>query len=193
MSSCVKVQVEAMILGEKTAPWEDETKALGLAKRFGHLKGPILALLNREPAERPSMIELQYACKRVLSHTTTIPNTVPSVASPSTAPDSTVKPDNAAVAIPKPAVATAAPIETAETEVTETVVRPQGLGTALPVMSGRTQDGADLTTVEADTNMDESPVAYPVAAGVGPQLASDSDFLPFSSPPMEMAKEEKQF
>ena len=62
-----------MILGESPAPWEDETKAPALAKRFGHLKGAIMALLNRTPEARPSMAELQHACKRVLSHTTTFP------------------------------------------------------------------------------------------------------------------------
>ena len=40
------MQVEAMILGEQVAPWEDESKALALAKRFGHLKEAIMALLN---------------------------------------------------------------------------------------------------------------------------------------------------
>ena len=63
-----------MILGETPAPWEDADKAPALAKRFGHLKGAIMALLNRTPEARPSMAELQHACKRVLSHTTTVPD-----------------------------------------------------------------------------------------------------------------------
>ena len=84
------MQVEAMILGEQVAPWEDESKALALAKRFGHLKEAIMALLNRTPEARPTMASLQHACKRVLSHTTT---TVPETA----AGEATHKPPVAAV------------------------------------------------------------------------------------------------
>lgn len=62
-----------MILGEKPAPWEDEKTAAPLAKRFGHLKGAVLALLERSPSARPSMAALQHACHGVLSNTSTTP------------------------------------------------------------------------------------------------------------------------
>lgn len=62
-----------MITGEITAPWEDEEKAPNILKRCGHLKPAVLALLDRDPSKRPSMIELQRACKRIVSNTTVTP------------------------------------------------------------------------------------------------------------------------
>jgi hypothetical protein len=59
-----------MILGDTKAPWED-AEGGNLLRRIGPLSQAVLSLLSRDPAQRLTMQELQHACLRVLSHTTT--------------------------------------------------------------------------------------------------------------------------
>ena len=66
----VLLQTIAMMLGEEEAPWEAPATAPALLKKLGYFRKPVLALLDREPIERPSMAEFHQACRRVLSHTT---------------------------------------------------------------------------------------------------------------------------
>jgi hypothetical protein len=65
------LQTVAMILGEEQAPWEDETTAGSLLKPLGYFRKPVLALLSRNPLERPTMEEFRLGCRRVLVNSTT--------------------------------------------------------------------------------------------------------------------------
>lgn len=166
-SQCRKrMQIQDMITGEKPAPWEVESKAPALAKRFGHLKGAILALLNRTPEARPSMAELQYACKRVLSHTTTTPSTIlPSAAQPPAIPATAgqAKMENMPPPGPEQAVHSAQPetilIETNETEAT------------LPDDSSGPR--RKFSTSTTSTNVADSQT------NINAPTTSESDVLPF--------------
>ena len=64
------LQTIAMVLGTEEAPWEAPATSAALLNKLGYFKKPVLALLDRNPAERPTMAEFLQACRRVLSHTT---------------------------------------------------------------------------------------------------------------------------
>ena len=56
--------------GGREAPWEAPATAPALLKKLGYFRKPVLALLDRDPLERPSMAEFHQACRHVLAHTT---------------------------------------------------------------------------------------------------------------------------
>ena len=58
------------IAGVMPLPWEDPNTAPALLRQFGHFKLPVLSLLERDPAKRPSMDQFLKQCNRVLMNTT---------------------------------------------------------------------------------------------------------------------------
>jgi hypothetical protein len=66
----VAMQVIAQIVGEQQLPWESEQGARLLLRRAGKFKGPLLQLLNRDPAERPTIESFVMQCSNILSSTT---------------------------------------------------------------------------------------------------------------------------
>jgi hypothetical protein len=61
------LQIVAMILGSEMAPWEHPMTAAAMLRPLGHFKGPVLAMLERDPRNRPSMLQFKQACQRVLA------------------------------------------------------------------------------------------------------------------------------
>lgn len=64
------LQTMSMILGEVPAPWEDPNTAPAIVESLGHLKKPIMGLLERDPEKRLSVEDFQRACRRMISNTT---------------------------------------------------------------------------------------------------------------------------
>ena len=62
----------AQIVGEggRQLPWEEDPQRGELLWRLGALKRHTMALLDRDPARRPSMRAFVNACERVLASTT---------------------------------------------------------------------------------------------------------------------------
>ena len=58
------------IAGVQPLPWEDPETAPSLLRRFGHFKMAVMSLLQRDPADRPSMEDFRKQCNRVLMQTT---------------------------------------------------------------------------------------------------------------------------
>jgi hypothetical protein len=63
------VQVVAQLLGERPLPWE--SMSAEDRRKLGAFRKPILALLHRDAAERPSMSEFYDACNSIFSTSTT--------------------------------------------------------------------------------------------------------------------------
>ena len=61
----------AQLRGDLPLPWEGEMPAR-MQHGLGALKGPVLQLLRRDPAERVSVQRFHAACARVFSNQTTI-------------------------------------------------------------------------------------------------------------------------
>ena len=59
----------AQILGHEAAPWD--TMAEGDRRKLGAFKGPILELLRRDPAQRPTMPQFYAACNAIFASSTT--------------------------------------------------------------------------------------------------------------------------
>lgn len=60
------VQVVAMLQGRRLLPWETGVGgAAALGGALGVLAGPVLQLLQRDPARRPSMARFHEACTAV--------------------------------------------------------------------------------------------------------------------------------
>lgn len=60
------VQAVEMLRGDRPLPWEGELSAQH-AQRLGALKQPVLQLLQRDPALRPSMHDFQAACAQLFA------------------------------------------------------------------------------------------------------------------------------
>jgi hypothetical protein len=65
------LQTVNMVLGNEMAPWEDESAGAAVLKPLGYFKKPVLALLSRDPKDRPTMQEFRLACQRVLANSIT--------------------------------------------------------------------------------------------------------------------------
>lgn len=63
-------QVVAQVVGEEPLPWEEEGRARVLLKHSGQFRAPLLSLLERNPAMRPSMSSFLHECSRVVSSNT---------------------------------------------------------------------------------------------------------------------------
>ena len=63
------VQVVAQLLGEDKLPWESMSSVD--RRKLGAFRGPILQLLDRDPAKRPSMSEFYNQCNSVFTSSTT--------------------------------------------------------------------------------------------------------------------------
>lgn len=68
------LQVLAMLEGAKPLPWEGELSRR-LRSKLGLLGGPVLQLLQREPARRSTMEAFCASCDRILAHTTSTSQT----------------------------------------------------------------------------------------------------------------------
>lgn len=75
-SGRLHVQVLAMLRGEEPLPWEGPSGEAAVAK-LGVLKGPLMALLQREPAQRASMRRFHVACTRVFAARSTMEASAP--------------------------------------------------------------------------------------------------------------------
>jgi hypothetical protein len=53
-------------------PWEGDNLTTANRRKLGIFKGSLLKLLDRDPAERPSMEEFCDACTRVLAGSTSV-------------------------------------------------------------------------------------------------------------------------
>ena len=53
-------------------PWEDACMTATNRRNLGVFRGILMALLSRDPAERPSMEKFCESCDRVLASTTTV-------------------------------------------------------------------------------------------------------------------------
>jgi hypothetical protein len=62
----VPVQVMAMILGDKQAPWEDPATSEQILIKLGFFNKVVLDLLQRDPSLRPSMANVVHACRSIL-------------------------------------------------------------------------------------------------------------------------------
>eukprot|EP00892_Ulva_mutabilis_P008786 jgi/Ulvmu1/627/UM001_0635.1 len=67
-----RTTVMAQIAGDvgQQLPWEDRTQRAELLRRLGTLKRPVLALLDRDPAQRLSVQDFVTSCDLVLAGTT---------------------------------------------------------------------------------------------------------------------------
>eukprot|EP00892_Ulva_mutabilis_P010095 jgi/Ulvmu1/7458/UM037_0001.1 len=67
-----RTTVMAQIAGDvgQQLPWEDRTQRAELLRRLGTLKRPVLALLDRDPAQRLSVQDFVTSCDLVLASTT---------------------------------------------------------------------------------------------------------------------------
>jgi hypothetical protein len=63
------VQVVAQLLGQAKLPWE--TMTAEDRHKLGAFRKPILALLNRDPAKRPTMPDFYNNCNAIFSTSTT--------------------------------------------------------------------------------------------------------------------------
>jgi hypothetical protein len=57
-----------MILGEEPAPWEHPATINAMLRPLGYFRDPVLALLDRNSNNRPTMPQFILACRRVLTH-----------------------------------------------------------------------------------------------------------------------------
>jgi hypothetical protein len=58
-------EVAAQIMGETVLPWESPAEAD--RRKLGTMLSPIMALLSRNPGDRPSMIEVVSSCTSLLA------------------------------------------------------------------------------------------------------------------------------
>lgn len=58
------VQAVEMLRGDRPLPWEGQLSAQH-AQRLGAFKQPVLQLLHRDPARRPSMHDFHAACTQL--------------------------------------------------------------------------------------------------------------------------------
>lgn len=58
-----------MIVGEKLAPWEDPVLSDRVLSKLGFFRKTVLHMLQRDPSLRPSMADVEQACRAVLSDT----------------------------------------------------------------------------------------------------------------------------
>jgi hypothetical protein len=65
------VQVMAQLRGELALPWEGDM-SLQVQRGLGAFKGPVLQLLDRDPARRVSMKRFHAACTRLFASRTTV-------------------------------------------------------------------------------------------------------------------------
>lgn len=63
------MQVVAQLLGEEPLPWENMSTAD--RHKLGAFRGPIMELLNRDPAKRPSMPQFYHNCNSIFTTSTT--------------------------------------------------------------------------------------------------------------------------
>ena len=63
------VQVIAQLRGELPLPWEQDTDE-GNRNKLGAFKGPVLQLLQRDPARRVSMRRFHDVCSRLFASRT---------------------------------------------------------------------------------------------------------------------------
>ena len=68
------MQVENQIMGSNGSklPWEDGGARPDMVPALGVFKEPVLALLNRNPAQRPSMDSFCGMCNRLLCSISTL-------------------------------------------------------------------------------------------------------------------------
>ena len=68
------VQVMDQIEGIKgqNLPWEDACMTSTNRKRLGAFRNPIVALLSRDPSQRPSLAHFCATCHRVLAGSTSV-------------------------------------------------------------------------------------------------------------------------
>lgn len=67
-----RMQVVAQLRGEQPLPWAEGRLSPELRARLGSFYGPILQLLERDPALRPSAAQLIDACMAIASSSTTL-------------------------------------------------------------------------------------------------------------------------
>jgi hypothetical protein len=69
------VQVERQVLGLGGAhlPWEEGGSNPGILEALGVLREPVLALVRRDPQERPTMAEFCRLCNVLISVSTLAP------------------------------------------------------------------------------------------------------------------------
>lgn len=63
------MQVIEQILGSKAAPWDVLAEAD--RKKLGAFRGPVLELLRRDPAQRPTMPQFYARCNAIFATSTT--------------------------------------------------------------------------------------------------------------------------
>lgn len=61
------MQVVGQLLGEEALPWEGANLTFDHRTRLGALRRPILQLLERDPAARPSMQAFSDHCRALIS------------------------------------------------------------------------------------------------------------------------------
>eukprot|EP00892_Ulva_mutabilis_P012606 jgi/Ulvmu1/9718/UM055_0056.1 len=76
-------EVQAQLLGEQPLPWEGDRLTHSLRRRLGGFKGPVLRMLSRDPASRPSCQQFAATLRRLCSGpgspmTSTAPRWTPS-------------------------------------------------------------------------------------------------------------------
>jgi hypothetical protein len=59
-------------LNGKELPWEGKGLTPAIRRSLGVFRAPILKLLSRDPAQRPSMSEFCHSCNRVLAGSTSV-------------------------------------------------------------------------------------------------------------------------
>jgi hypothetical protein len=72
MTCQVQVMDRIEGLNGKELPWEGEGLTPAIRRSLGIFRAPILKLLSRDPAERPSMSEFCDSCNRVLAGSTSV-------------------------------------------------------------------------------------------------------------------------
>lgn len=66
------VQVIQQLLGEQPLPWEGERLTGAQRTRLGVFRRPVLQLLERDPARRPTLQQFCDMCTSIFSATTTV-------------------------------------------------------------------------------------------------------------------------
>lgn len=71
--ACERVQVRAQLRGEAPLPWEGGGSLRADTRRkLGIFQQPVLALLRRDPRDRPSMAAFCDTCNDIVTSSTTV-------------------------------------------------------------------------------------------------------------------------
>jgi hypothetical protein len=69
---CIRLQVIAQLRGDKPLPWTEGCMNPEIHTRMGAMYGPLMQLLDRRPAQRPSAAQLRNQCMATAASAMTV-------------------------------------------------------------------------------------------------------------------------